>query len=132
MIDCENEVFTRIATELRTEFPGINLTSEYVNAPSKFPHVSVVMSDNTLMQKAVDSGNHEVAVAMFEINIYSNKTSGRKAECRDIAKKIDEILMHMNFSRLSMIPVPNLEDASIYRIVARYSVATDGNFFYRK
>ena len=48
MIDCENEVFTRLANVLRTEFPGINLTGEYLNTPPKFPHVSIIESDNAM------------------------------------------------------------------------------------
>lgn len=132
MIDCENEVFTRIAVPLRESFHGINIASEYVNAPSSFPHVSIVMADNTVMQESLDSGDYEISIVMFEINIYSNLTCGRKSECRKIAEAIDKIMFSMNFIRLSMIPVPNMEDSSIYRIVARYRAATDGKFFYRR
>ena len=132
MIDCENEVFTRIAIPLRESFQGINLTSEYVNAPSSFPHVSIVMADNSVMPESLDSGSYEISIVMFEISIYSNLTSGSKSECRKIAKEIDKIMFSMNFSRLSMIPVPNMEDSSIYRIVARYRAATDGKFLYRR
>ena len=132
MIDCENEVYTKIATMLRSTFPGINIASEYVSSPSAFPHVSITASDNSVMFSRMDSGDHEVAIVMFEVNIYSNKTEGKKTECKKIAKAIDEVLLPMNFRRMSMNPVPNMEDATIYRIVARYRVATDGKFFYRR
>ena len=39
MIDCENEVYTRIVRMLREEFPGINVAGEYTKTPSSFPHV---------------------------------------------------------------------------------------------
>ena len=29
MIDCENEVYTRVVTVLREKFPGIDLTGDY-------------------------------------------------------------------------------------------------------
>lgn len=132
MIDCENEVYTRIAEVLRNQFSNINVASEYVHSPSVFPHVSITMSDNSIMASQLDSGNHEVAIVMFEINIYSNKTFGKKTECKQIAKAIDNLLLSMNFRRMSMNPVPNMEDATIYRIVARYRVATDGKYFYRR
>ena len=48
------------------------------------------------------------------------------------AKAIDEKMFSMNFRRLAFTPVPNLEDATIYRIIARYSAATDGENFYRR
>ena len=44
MIDCENEVYTRIVRMLREEFPGINVAGEYTKTPSSFPHVSITQS----------------------------------------------------------------------------------------
>ena len=132
MIDCENEVYTRVATVLRETFPGISITGEYLKVPSKFPHVSIIQSDNSVIRNRLDTSNSETAICMFEVNIYSNKTQGKKTECKAIARVIDEILSSMNFVRLSMTPIPNMEDATIYRIVARYRVATDGKFFYRR
>lgn len=43
MIDCENEVYTRIVRMLREEFPGINVAGEYTKTPSSFPHVSIMV-----------------------------------------------------------------------------------------
>lgn len=131
MIDCENEVYTRIARVLREKFPGINITGEYVKAPSSFPHVSITQSDNSAVSEKM-TGNAEMAQVMFEINVYSNKTDGKKTECKTIVKVIDEVLFGMNFKRLALTPVPNLEDATIYRIVARYRAMTDGQYFYRR
>lgn len=131
MIDVENEVFTRIATMLRGKFKGIDVSSEYVNTPSDFPHVSITMSDNPVAAERT-SGNREMAEPMFEVNIYSNKAGTKKTECKKIAEAIDKLLFSMNFTRMGMTPVPNLENASIYRIVARYRVMTDGKFFYRR
>lgn len=131
MIDCENEVYTRIARVLRDKFPGINIAGEYVNAPSSFPHVSITQSDNSVVSEQM-TGSAEMAQVMFEINIYSNKADGRKTECKDIAKVIDDVMFKMNFKRMALTPIPNMEDATIYRIVARYRVMTDGKYFYRR
>lgn len=131
MIDCENEVYTRIARVLRDKFPGINIAGEYVNAPSSFPHVSITQSDNSVVSEQM-TGSAEIAQVMFEINIYSNKADGRKTECKSIAKVIDDVMFKMNFKRIALTPIPNMEDATIYRIVARYRVMTDGKYFYRR
>lgn len=131
MIDCENEVYTRIARVLRDKFPGINIAGEYVNAPSSFPHVSITQSDNSVVSEQM-TGSTEMAQVMFEINIYSNKADGRKTECKAIAKVIDDVMFKMNFKRMALTPIPNMEDATIYRIVARYRVMTDGKYFYRR
>lgn len=131
MIDCENEVYTRIARVLRDKFPGINIAGEYVNAPSSFPHVSITQSDNSVVSEQM-TGSAEMAQVMFEINIYSNKADGRKTECKNIAKVIDDVMFKMNFKRMALTPIPNMEDATIYRIVARYRAMTDGKYFYRR
>lgn len=133
MIDCENEVYTRIATLLRKRFPGIDISSEYVNSPSSFPYVSIVQSDCYPVPGKQDTSlKDNMEVVRFDIDIYSNKTEGKKTECKTIAKAIDDLLYSMNFTRTAMTPVPNMEDATIYRIVARYRVATDGKYFYRR
>lgn len=131
MIDCENEVYTRIARVLRDKFPGINIAGEYVNAPSSFPHVSITQSDNSVVSEQM-TGSAEMAQVMFEINIYSNKADGRKTECKAIANVIDDVMFRMNFKRMALTPIPNMEDATIYRIVARYRAMTDGKYFYRR
>lgn len=131
MIDSENEVYTRIARVLRDKFPGINIAGEYVNAPSSFPHVSITQSDNSVVSEQM-TGSAEMAQVMFEINIYSNKADGRKTECKAIAKVIDDVMFRMNFKRMALTPIPNMEDATIYRIVARYRAMTDGKYFYRR
>lgn len=131
MIDCENEVYTRIARVLREKFPSINIAGEYVQAPSEFPYVSITQSDNSVISEKM-TGGAEMAQVMFEINVYSNKAEGKKTECKVIMKIIDDVLFSMNFKRQALTPVPNLEDATIYRLVARYRAMTDGTYFYRR
>jgi len=131
MIDCENEVYTRVATVLREKFPGIDIAGDYVKAPSSFPHVSITQSDNAVISGRM-TGSAEMAQVMFEVNVYSNKAEGKKTECKTIMNEIDKTLFAMNFKRLALTPVPNMEDATIYRLVARYRVATDGTHFYRR
>ena len=131
MIDPENEVYTRVATELRTQFPKINISGEYINEPSSFPHVSFVLSDNTIIPDNT-TGVQEFAQVMFEVNVYSNKKTGKKTEVKKIMNTIDNEMFLMNFRRTALTPVPNLDDGTIYRLVARYVGATDGKYFYRR
>lgn len=132
MIDCENEVYTLVAQKLRTEFPGISISGYGENVPSSFPHVSFEMSDNSTLFKVMDSGDYEVSIVYFEANIYSNLKTGRKQQCREIAKVLDSVLSPKNFRRMEMTPIPNKQNPNIYRIFARYRVATDGTYFYRR
>lgn len=133
MIDIEREVYTPIAQSLRAAFSKINVSGEYVKAPSTFPHVSLVEQDNYITAERMDTSDTETfATLMYEVNVYSDKGTGKKSECRSIMKFIDDMMYARNFTRLSLAPVPNLENATIYRLVARYRAETDGTTLYRR
>ena len=122
MIDVENEVFNRIAKVLREIFPSIVVYGEYVKSPASFPAVMIEEKANSVYQKTQDSGNIENhASVMYEVNVYSNKQSGKKSECKAIFKIIDDEFATMGFTRILKEPIPNLEDATIYRMVGRYT-----------
>lgn len=133
MIDIEKMVYTPIAEALREHFKGIEVSGAYVNAPAKFPYVSIVEQDNYMSVNRLDSSDSEkFATVMYEVNVYSNKSASKRAVCREIMGVIDEMLYKRNFIRLSMSPVPNMENGTIYRLVARYRAETDGGTIYRR
>ena len=128
MIDIENAVFNRVATKVREVFPDIFMTGEYVKSPSSFPAASLVEMDNSTRVDTIDSGSNENHVnVMYEANVYSNKTTGKKSECREILALIDEAMLALGFARVTLTPVPNEYDSTIYRMVARYRAAVSKN-----
>ena len=133
MIDIEAKVYTPIATALRSNHSGISVSGEYVKAPSEFPFVSIVEADNYTTLAHLDSSDSErFTTLMYEVNVYSNKGAKKKSECKSIMATIDDLMYRMNFTRLSLAPIPNMENASIYRMVARYRAETDGTNIYRR
>ena len=134
MIDIENEVFDRVAKRVRKQFPNIFMTGEYVKSPSSFPAASLVEMDNSIRESTVDSGSNENHVnVMYEVNVYSNKTTGKKSECKAILALIDEEMTAMGFVRSTLTPVPNEYDSTIYRMVARYRAAVSSDYkIYRR
>ena len=128
MIDIERLVFTRVAAVVRKQFPNIFITGEYVNSPSSFPAVSLVEMDNSIRESTVDSGSNENHVnVMYEVNVYSNKTTGKKTECKEIIALIDNEMTAMGFVRSTITPVQNEFDSTIYRMVARYKATVSVN-----
>ena len=128
MIDIENEVFDRVAKRVREQFPDIFMVGEYVKSPSSFPAVSLMEMDNAPLESTVDSGSNENHVnVMYEVNVYSNKTTGKKSECKTIIALIDQEMTAMGFVRSTLTPVPNEYDATIYRMVGRYRAAVSSN-----
>ena len=134
MIDIENQVFDRVAKRVREQFPNIFMVGEYVKSPSSFPAASLMEMDNAIRTSTVDSGSNENhADVMYEVNVYSNKTTGKKAESKAIMALIDEEMTAIGFVRSTLTPVPNEYDSTIYRMVGRYraSVSADHKIFRR-
>ena len=134
MINIENEVFTTVSETVRNKYPDIYLTGEYVKSPPSFPAGSIVEMDNTTYsQTQTCSGNENHANIMYEVNVYSNKIKGKKTECKEIISLIDEEMTNLGFSRTMLQPIPNMDDATIYRMTARYKavVSKDKTIFRR-
>ncbi len=127
MIDVENEIIDKITIELHSQFPGIGVFSEDVRSPSSFPCVSIVEADNYTLRKTQDSGSNENhAVLMYEVNVYSNKTEGKKSDCKAIFSVIDDVFLNLGFTRLAKHPV-TMDEATIYRMVGRYNAIVSKN-----
>ena len=131
MIDIEAKIYSPIRTALVNAYDGIFVTSEPTATTAKFPAVSIVQQDNYMsINKLDNSGMERFATVMFQVDVYSNKASGRKSQCKEIMGVIDTMLYGMNFTRLSLTPVPMANDG-YYRLTARYRAETDGTNLYR-
>lgn len=120
MIDIENIVFTRIADAVRAEYPGASVYGEYVETPAAFPCVTIVEADNAVYERTRDlDGIEHHARVMYEINIYTNDSQGKKTKAKSIASVIDDKMAEILFTRIFRGQTPNI-DRSIYRITMRY------------
>jgi hypothetical protein len=134
MIDYENEIFSTVAESVRKAYPSVFISGEYVRTPPKFPFVSLVEMSNTAYDRTQTGGSLENhASLMYEVNVYSNKTSGKKSECKKIATLIDNELATLGFSRTMLQPIPNMDDATIYRMTGRYTavISKDAKLYRR-
>lgn len=133
MIDIENAVFTKVKSALTKKFPNITVESVTTYSPSNFPLVCIEETDNYSYRNTRDSsGNENHAIVVFEVNAYSNKTSKKKTECKAIIATVDEVMGGLGFTRNTKKPM-NLDDATKYRIFARYTaVVSKNNTIYRR
>lgn len=134
MINVENEIFDIMAKAVRAKYPDAYVVGEYVKSPSRFPCISIVEIDNSVYDRTQSSGSLENhADVTYEVNIYSNKSSGKKSECKAIASLLDNEFATLGLSRTMLQPIPNLDDATIYRIVGRYrGVVSKEGIIYRR
>lgn len=127
MIDIEADVLAKVREYLNLHADSVvalrdvRTGSEAKKTPASFPFVSLMEKDNyTDASRRTSNLAEEYADIMYEVNVYSNKEFGKKSECRTIASYVDEAMIRMGFNRISLEPMVNLDDASIYRIVGRY------------
>lgn len=125
MIDIENDVFNDAAQALRAAHSGIYVVGEYVETPARFPAVTIVEADNRVIQNMRTLNIENAVLSMFEVNIYSNKASGKKSEAKAIANTVDAFFSSIGYTRTMRNQVPNLNDSTIYRIVCRYEANVD-------
>lgn len=134
MIDIENEVFSFVSKAVRAKYPKIYMTGEYIKVPPSFPCVFLIEADNQSYRntRSTDSNENHVQV-VYEVDVYSNKKTGRKSECKAIIALIDSLMNEIGFTRSLLTPVPNEEDATVYRMVARYrAIVSKDKVIYRR
>lgn len=125
IIDIENDIYSTLADELRDKHTGISVYGEYVDKPARFPAVTLVEADNRVLERMRTRNIENAASVMWEANIYSNKSPGKKAEAKAIANTLDAKFSEIGFTRTFRNQVANLNDATIYRIVCRYEAVID-------
>jgi len=121
VIDIENIVVNAVATALSTyttEYPDLNVQSMYVDAPSKFPCVSVVEVNNSTYQPSHTELQEEHALITYDVNVYTNDPS-LKTTAKALAEVVDTTMQNLKFTKTMSGQTPNI-DRTIYRYTMRY------------
>lgn len=129
MIDVESLIFSQVAEALRVAFPRILVSAEYVDTPAKFPAVTIVESDNAVVQRMRTTNIENAVTLMYEVNVYTNTVGYKKSEAKDIMEAVDGEFSKLGFARTMCNPISNLSDATIYRMVARYTATVGKDFW---
>ena len=127
MIDYSNEIFNDAATTLRKAVSGITVIGEYVSSPTSFPTVTIDEVSN--VPKYRDSAKTEkYTTVRYRVQVFSNKTSGKRAEARSIFNVIDTRLTALGFERKTYTTTPDVYNSSVYQITATFEavIGADG------
>lgn len=136
MIDYETDIFNDILTEFRQVYPAseVEVASETVKKPAFLPFVSIEEIGNYSDLGTADQDNGDrVAVITYDVNVYTNDITGKKSRAKAILDVIDRSFVSRNFRRVQRDIVPNLADATVYRIMGRYraKIDEDGKLYRR-
>lgn len=129
MIDVETIIFNQIAGALRSSYDGIWVSGEVTDLPASFPAVTIVEQDNSVVGRMRTTNIENAAALMYEVNVYSNTIGYKKAEAKAIMAAVDAEFARLGFSRTMCNPISNLQDAKIYRMIARYQADVDKDFW---
>lgn len=133
MIDVENDVINEVIVQAREAYENIYVYGEAQETPAGYPAIIIRELSNTVREQNIDSGNIENYVSvMYQVSVYSNLTSGKKQQAKELRNFVDEIMRSMGFVRTFSQPIENLSDASVARYESRYEASTDGQYFYRR
>lgn len=124
MIDVEKRVFDYVYPSVSALVPEGCFTSQFVSNPATFPFATLMEMDNITYTRHRGSADaEEYAIVTYEANVYAQT----KSECRAVMDALDTAMDQLNFTRLSMLFVPNLQDNTLFRLTARYQAVADGN-----
>ena len=131
----QRELQTLIFTPIHNEYSECIMLNAFTSAPSKFPCVVIVLSDNgttsSMRDSSGDDNFHDITLT---IDVYSNLVNGKKTQTEAIMNMVRGVLLPMNFRQVSCRPASNLNDATVYRLTGTFTATVDSNntFYYRR
>ena len=124
MIDYENKIFGIVYTALMAYNNKIYVTKEKSAAPSSFPAVYVEETDsyNPPQYQQISSYEEIATRVVTTVEVYSNKSSGKRQEAKSILTVVDDALRRNGFRRTTKnyLDLTDSNNNSIIRLLARY------------
>lgn len=124
-----------VADVLREKYEpsGIFVRGEYIDTPAQFPTVTIVQKDDSEYMAMHTVEGEQAARVMFEVTVFSNAGAYRKLEAYNIMDTVDDVMTgklsvderRAGFHRTMCSPIPNLQDSTVFALVARYEGIVD-------
>ena len=122
MTDIENQIFTEIKNAITVVYPNANVVGTYINTVKQLPTVSVEEISNYTWRASLPLNLQEKnAHITYEINIFTNGNNA-KSTAKSIRNIVDSTISSYGAIRIMGAPIPNIDDATIYRYTLRYQM----------
>ena len=127
MVDIESYVFTKIAEAILEEHPDAVILGDYIEELSSFPTITVTEIGNATLRRMQDEELTEhYATITYEVNVYCNDRTWKKAGCKSILRIVDEVMLGMKFTKGLQRQLPAIDHSrTVYRMYARYTAVVD-------
>ena len=122
MIDFSNEIFSAVATDLRSAYEGIKVVGEYVASTTVFPTVTIDEISN--VPTHLDSGENKYAEVQYRVQVFCNG-SGKRAKAREIYGAVAERLSLMGLAGVTYTTTPAIYNSEVYCITGTFRGVID-------
>lgn len=123
MIDFSNEIFSAVATDLRSAYEGIKVVGEYVASPTAFPTVTIDEISN--VPAHLDSAElPKYAEVQYRVQIFCNG-SGKRAKAREIYGSVAKRLSLLGLVGMTYTTTPAIYNSEIYCITGTFRGVMD-------
>jgi len=133
MIEIENELYSGAYTAFTTAYSTGYMSGTPEPIPTTFPAVLFMEMDNSTYTTTLDSsGLENHATVMYQVQVISNASSGKKAQCKAIMAIIDTYMFGKGFIRVGSSPIEQT-DTTQYSMISRYrGVVSKSKIIYRR
>lgn len=129
MIEYSNEIFNTVAVNLRSNFEGVQVVGEYVEAPARFPTVTLDEIQNVPVHLDTAKKNKYARVT-YRSQVFCNG-DGKRRRAREIFDGLDNILMEMGLYMKTYTTTPAVYNSEVYSITATHEgvIGADGMIY---
>lgn len=130
MIDYEVKIFNKVHSAASPLCAKNGFVSKQIVKATAFPAGSLIEMDNATVRKRQSSTPREnFALITYQLDVFA-KT---KRECRAVFAAADDMMLKLNFSRMSGRYIDNPGNPDVFRYTARYEAVIDqyGNIYRR-
>lgn len=115
-----NAIFTAVRNAVKAEYSTANVTQTYSLIPASFPTVFArEIGRLTPSETATLSNAQDISETTWEVQVFSNKSSGAKEQAYDIMAIVKTALRSLYFVETFESPLDQT-DRTIYCLAARF------------
>lgn len=124
MADYEAAIYDAVSSAAKAEFETLKTASWPAAVPASFPFAYIVQTeDYDYAQSLTSNHENEARHLTFEVNVYSDKAAGRKAEAKAISLFIARVFKTLGFVQTMggrPLDLTDAQNRSLARYMSRY------------
>ena len=129
MIDAEVKIFNRVYASVAPLCAKNRFVSTIITEPpTAFPAASLIEINNrTVSIRQASTPIEHFSRVMYQLDVYAIS----KSNCKEVFAAADDVMISLNFNRVSGQYMDNAGNTKVFRYVARYEAVIDsvGNIY---